>query len=258
MQGVGGLGLGSAEPGANTLVIGAEDDWPPYSHSVAGLAEPQGLAPRLVRLAFETQGVSVRYRSLPFARCLLEARLGKVAGCFNVTRTEANANDFHWHATPMFEEELAIFGRAAARRSSSDALLGLGDLVGRSVGITVGYTYPPAFMNDPRIVRRQATSDLSLLRMLAAGHVDFVLINTLPAAYRLAAEPALQGKVIRVGVIRQDGFWLAFSKAHPDSESLAQTFERGLQALRKDGRHERMLSDWRRQWRPLVQLEALP
>jgi len=66
------LGASSAMPRAETITIGAEDDWPPYSYRVAGQAEPQGLTPRLVRQAFASQGVSVRFRVLPFARCMME------------------------------------------------------------------------------------------------------------------------------------------------------------------------------------------
>lgn len=236
------LGASSAMPRAETITIGAEDDWPPYSYRVAGQTEPQGLTPRLVRQAFASQGVSVRFRVVPFARCMMEAEKGTLVACFNVSRTAANQALYHWHPTPMFEEELAIFARRSPDTSPPMRQLGLDDLHGSSVGITVGYTYPTDFMRDPAIRRIEATSDRSLLRMLAAGRVDHALVNTLPAYHRVAHVPELQGRVARVGSLRVDGFWLSFSKAHADGARLAGVFEQGLQSLRRSGEHARLLA----------------
>ena len=245
------LGAGMASPRAEeTITIGAEDDWPPYSHRVAGQDEPQGLTPRLVRQAFASQGVSVRFRMLPFARCMLEAERGTVVACFNASRTAANEALYHWHPTPMFEEELAIFARRSRGAAAPMRELGQDDLRGSRVGITVGYTYPTSFMTDTRIQRKQANSDGNLLHMLAAGRVDYIVANTLPTWFRLRAEPGLQAQVQRVGRIGIDGFWLGFTRARPEGERLAQAFERGLQSLRRSGEHQRMLAELRRQWEP--------
>lgn len=252
------LGAGAVPLRAETITIGAEDDWPPYSYRVAGQDEPQGLTPRLVRQAFASQGVSVRFRILPFARCMLEAEKGHVVACFNATRTAANQALYHWHPTPMFEEELAIFARRSPDTSPPMRQLVQDDLLGSSVGITLGYTYPTTFMTDPRIQRKQATSDGNLLHMLAVGRVDYILVNTLPAWYRLQVDPGLQGRVQRVGRIRVDGFWLGFTRAKPEGERLAQVFEQGLQAMRRSGEHQRMLADLRRQWEPSPAAKGQP
>jgi len=231
---------------AETVTVGAEDDWAPYSYAMAGQVEPQGLAPRLVRAAFQTQGVHVRFKVLPFSRCLHDAEIGRLVGCFDTTRTEGNSDSFHWHPTPLFREELGIFGRsdAPARELTS------ADLVGHSVGITVGYTYPTEFMHHPGIRRHVAVSDANLLRMLAGGRVDYILINTLPAHHHLQHMPELQGKVKRVGALYMDSFWLSFSKVHPDGLRLSMVFEKGLQALKASGQYQRMLADIQQAPRP--------
>lgn len=243
---------------AETITVGAEDDWPPYTHRVAGQDEPQGLTPTLVRRAFASQGVNVRFRTMPFARCMHEAAKGSVVACFNATRTAENASRYHWHPTPLFEEELSIFARRNPSGAAPTRELTMADLRGTSVGITVGYTYPTELMSDPRIDRKLANSDEHLLHMLAAGRVDHILLNTVPAWYRLRAEPALQGRVERVGRIRIDGFWLAFTRARPDGERLAQVFERGLQHMRRTGEHQRALSAVRRQWAPPESVRQAP
>ena len=77
------------------------------------------------------------------------------------------------------------------------------------MGYTNGYTYPTEFMRDPAIQRSGATSDKLLLRMLLSRRVDYILLNTMPGMLRIQGDPALQGKVRRLGRISQDGFWIA-------------------------------------------------
>lgn len=236
---------------AETVLLAAEDDWAPYSHVVPGQSEPQGLSPRLVREAFRTQGIHVRFTALPFGRCLQEARRGRVVGCFNVTRTRENAEQFLWHPTPLFQEELAIFSRVTPGQPAPPPMQ-LRDLKGRRVGLTVGYTYPSEVMLDPDIQRQELSSDANLLRMLAAGRLDVALLNTLPAYHRMRQDTSLQGSVARVGRVSTDGFWVGFSRAHPDGVRLVAAFERGLQVLLASGEHARMLSEFRRQWQPVL------
>ncbi|QPF72826.1 transporter substrate-binding domain-containing protein [Roseateles sp. DAIF2] len=223
-------------------LIAVEDDWPPYAWQGPD-GEPKGFAVRLVRAAFAAQGVAVRLQAMPFARCMRDAKEGRAAGCFNATITAENRPQYHWHEPPMFEEELAIFGPA----DFSGGELGLADLRGRSVGYTNGYTYPTEFMRDPLIRRHGATSDKLLLRMLVNQRVDFILLNTMPGLLRLQGEPALQGKVRRLGKISQDGFWVAFSKAHPEGRQLAEQFGRGLAELRRNGGYQQLQGEFRRE-----------
>lgn len=241
---VASLGAARSSAAADALVLGAEDDWAPYAYRGPKADAPQGLAPRIVREALATQGLQVRFVTLPFARCMHLAEHGEIDGCFNATIVDHNRALYHWHATPMFEEELAIFGRADARPSHE---LGLEDLVGKRVGFTVGYTYPTSFRMHPGIERISVKSDAVLLEMLAARRVDYILINTAPAMLRLRGEPRFEGRLLRVGRISMDGFWLAFSRKPSDGEERARRFEQGLAALRASGRHQQLLDELRRE-----------
>ncbi|KAB2970686.1 transporter substrate-binding domain-containing protein [Zoogloea sp.] len=225
-----------------TIVIAAEDDWPPYSSIKADRSGPEGFTPELVRAVFKLKGVDVRFLTVPFARCLHYAETGRTVGCFNATIVEGNRNTFHWHPTPMFSEELAIF----ARSDQPGDHLTLKDLEGQTVSVTIGYTYPTELMQNQAITRFAATSDAQQLRMLATGRVRFALVNTMPGYLRIHAEPSLQGRIRQVGRVSVDGFWVAFSKAHPDGKRMAGIFEDGLQQLKASGRYDEMLEAFRR------------
>lgn len=224
-----------------TVVIAAEDDWPPYSSSDADRTDPEGLSPDLVRAAFDTQGVDVRFLTVPFARCLHYAEIGRAVGCFNATIVPGNRNAYYWHPTPMFTEELAIFARSDQR----DDKLSLKDLEGQTVSVTIGYTYPTELMNNPKITKFPVNSDQQQLRMLASGRVRFAVVNTTPGHLRINADPALKGKIRQVGRISVDGFWIAFSRRHPDGRRMAETFETGLLALKASGRYDSMMRSFR-------------
>jgi len=221
---------------SSEVVIAAEDDWPPYSSVGPSNAAPTGFAVNLVREAFATQSIRVRFITVPFARCMFLAKIGKVAGCFDATILDENRDVYYWHATPMFQEQLAIFARA----NPTQANVTLADLAGKRVGYTIEYTYPDSFSLDPRILKFGAKSDRVLLEMLLAGHLDYIIINTTPAYVQMKKMGKSASLFAKVGVIAEDGFWVAFTRANPTGAELAVTFDRGLQALHQSGRYRQL------------------
>ena len=75
-----------------------------------------------------------------------------------------NKADYHWHPSPMFHEELAVFSRAGGGEKG----IGLRQLEGKRVGYTLGYTYPAEFRQNDKILKFSAKSDHMLLDMLLA------------------------------------------------------------------------------------------
>lgn len=225
-----------------SVTIAAEDDWPPYSSIKADKSGPEGFAPELVRAAFDTQGMDVRFLTVPFARCLRYAETGRAVGCFDATVVEENKDTYYWHTTPMFSEELAIFARSDVTRDN----LTMKDLQGQTISTTIGYTYPTELMQDAQIKKFPVDSDLQQLRMVASGNVRYAIVNTMPGYLRINSDPALKGKVRRVGRISLDGFWIAFSKRHADGKRMSEVFEKGLQALKTSGRYDEMLTVFRK------------
>lgn len=239
-------GLWTSAMATEVVTVAAEDDWAPYSSMRADRSGPEGLAPALVKAAFKTQDVEVQFQVVPFSRCLHYAEKGSVVGCFDTTRTEANKDQFYWHPTPLFREELGIFGRVDAPSRE----LTQKDLEGQTVGVTIGYTYPTDFMQNPRITKLSATSDGNLVKMLVARRVNYILLNTMPGYYRIKYEPALKGQIKRVGAIRLDSFWVSFSRAHPDGKRMSEVFERGLQAIKANGEYDRMMQAFKLELQP--------
>ncbi|WP_035851545.1 substrate-binding periplasmic protein [Deefgea rivuli] len=225
---------------AETIVINAEDDWAPFSSISANKQGAEGLSVDLVRAAFATQGIEVRFMPVPFARCLYEAEHGQVVACFNASRTEENKDKFLWPSQPLFTEGLSIL----ALNESKLKNLSPKDLEGHIVGITNGYTYPTSFMNNKKIIKDVSRTDAVQLKKILAKRIEYGVVNTTPATLMINANPATRGKIKIVGTVELSLLYLNFSKKHPDGQRLLGIFEKGLKTIQSNGTYARIQHDF--------------
>lgn len=216
---------------AEPVLVGVEDDCAPFAW-VGEDGQPRGYAVDVVRQAFSEMKVPMKLVVLPFERCMREARQGRVAACFNSMFNEDAAKEFHLHEVPLFHEPLGVLALASTPRAEVDPQA----LQGRTVGYVQSYQYPEWFMNSTTITRVPARSDKALLLMLARQRVDFALYGPTMAAWYLQTTPELQGVKLRmVGQLSNDGFGVAFSRRHPQGESLRRGFDQALAKLQARG-----------------------
>ena len=70
---------------AESLRIGAEDDWYPYTALKDG--KVQGMSVDIVKAAFAATDTQVELVPYPYARCMQMARNGELVACFNTAPT---------------------------------------------------------------------------------------------------------------------------------------------------------------------------
>ncbi|HEY9104696.1 substrate-binding periplasmic protein [Chitinimonas sp.] len=236
------LGVLAAPPAiSRTVIIGAEDDWYPYSGVVNG--QVQGLTIDLVRAAFEAAGLSVRYEVMPYARCMALVKAGALVGCFDTLRNAALEPDYLWHEQPMFHVQYQIYATAA----SSENGLRPRDLAGRQVAVTHGYEYGPEFDDDNRMLRVYTPRDENNFRMLIANRVQYTVAmaaNTRALVQRHPEEFA--GKFKIVGQVAPAGVYTVFSRRHPAAAGYMQRFDEGMAQIRKNGRYQAIEEEWTR------------
>lgn len=219
---------------ADVVKIAVEDDWAPYAYVDTNTGEPRGFSVDLVKALFKKMDKELELVVVPFSRCLFYAETGQTHGCFNATIISGNQDTYHWHTTPMFHEDLAIFGHI----SSDETDLGPNDLVGKSVGYTLGYTYPTEVMENGEITLFGVNSDDQLLEMLALQHIDLIMINEMPGYLRASELANVSGQVKKVGTVSSDGFWLAFSKSIEGNLELVNEFEQALVEFKESGEYQ--------------------
>jgi polar amino acid transport system substrate-binding protein len=221
--------------------IGAEDDWSPYSSSVNG--HPVGFAVDLVRAAWTAAGVDVELVPLPYARCMKEVDRGALAGCFDTLRDPMLEAKYRWHQLPLFRARIGIYGRTANGPASAD--LSIANLRGKRIGTTHGYDYGAAFDGDSSLLRDVAPSDLSSLRKLVAGRVDYALVFDRVATAIARANPELGKNFSLQGILVEPSLYISFSRGFPDIDRLVSLFDQGLAKVRKSGEYAAIEARWR-------------
>ena len=219
--------------------IGAEDDWAPFSSAKDG--ELQGLAVELVQAIFAEAGIAIELVPLPYARCMDEAKRGRLAGCFDTLPDASLRKDYLFHAKPLFTDAPWILARA----DSPAEHLTVQGLTGKRVIVTHGYTYGDAFESNAAIQRVSAPYDINALRMLVAERGEFAVVYRRVTQQLLrAAAQDLQGKFKPVGQLDDAALYLSFSRLYPDVQSLVHRFDEAHARLRKNGVLQKIEKRW--------------
>jgi len=118
------------------------------------------------------------------------------------------------------------------------------DLVGKTVGAHLGYSYPvlAPYFDAKRIVREDARTELAMLRMLQAGRTDVLVMNEAVAQWLIKTEK-LQGQFIAADT-ELDGYDYRFMFGHQWSDFVPK-FNQELARMKKDGRLARILNKYR-------------
>lgn len=238
----------TAPAAAETVTVGAEDDWYPYSGVVKsagpdggkGSAEVQGITIDVVRAAFEAVGITVRYDVMPYARCMALTRTSTLLGCFNTLRHPGIENDYLWHDPPMFKVQYKIYARA----DSTEQNIRPKDLEGRRVAVTHAYEYGAEFDTNDRIVRVFSPRDESNFRMVLRGRADYTVALDINTRMLVKRRPDLAGKFRIVGAVAESGVYMVFSRHHPDSKRLMARFEEGLKIIIRSSKVQAIEDAW--------------
>lgn len=232
------LVLGLPVHASEVVTLGAEDAWYPYSGVVDGQA--RGFTVDLVEAAFDAVGVKAKFVPLPYARCNLEVRRGNLLGCFNTARSAIVEGDFLWHKKPMFFAKVQIYSRIGAQRN-----LSISDLIGKRVAVTNGYEYGDVFDSSTQLIKDRSPNDMSSLRKLALGRVDYAMVYDRVGSMLLKQHAGeLAGKVGPAGDLEKLALYIAFSKTFPESKRFIDLFDRGFDIISQNGR----LRDIEKRW----------
>lgn len=236
------LPAGAAMAQQRTVVIGAEDDWYPYSAEQHGRA--QGITVELVMAAFAAVGVEARFDLLPYARCMAQTKTGSLVACFNTTRTVHIEGDYLWPARPMFEERFLIWARANAPAPRAGGLQ-VRDLEGQAVAVTRGYEYGSEFDGNGRIQRVVTGHDENNFRLLLRGRARYTLAPDINTRLLFKRHPELAGQFKVVGQLNAFGIYTAFSRRHPQSAAMLAAFDEGMKVIQANGVARAIQERWR-------------
>ncbi|TBU97004.1 substrate-binding periplasmic protein [Phytopseudomonas dryadis] len=229
---------------AETLRIGAEDDWYPYTAYRHG--EIQGMSVDIVKAAFAASGTAIELVPYPYARCMQLTHEGQLAACFNTSPDRRIDSEFLLPEESLFSDDILLW----ANREGAQPDEHLQRLANRRVAVTIGYEYGPVFDNNRQVLRIPVRRDLSGFLMLQRGRVDFV------AAYRGTAQalfqenPQLAGQFVPVAVLHRPQLYLSLSRRHPHARELLERFDSGMRTIRGNGHYRQILEHWHHDTEP--------
>ncbi len=223
------------------VVIGAENDWYPYSGEREGRA--QGMTVDIVTAAYAVVGIEVQFDLLPYARCMAQTRSGVVLACFNTTRTALIENDYLWPAKPMFNERFLIYARTDDAHSG--APLKVKDLEGEKVAVTRGYEYGSEFDANPRVQRVVTSHDENNFELLLRGRARYTLAPDANTRLLLQRRPEMAGRFKVVGALSYFGIYTTFSRTHPDARQALAAFDEGMKLIQANGTFRAIQERWK-------------
>lgn len=234
-----GLAAGALAGRAETLRL-ATGELPPYATEGRG---DQGMALRIVREAFRSQGHDVVYTFLPWGRALEETRAGKWDGTAYWGRKPEHEKSFLLSDNVLTEQWVVLHRATLAVDWKQPE-----DLLPYAFGAIKTYTYTPEFhalFASGRLRVDWTPDDIALLHKLAAGRVDAVLLDRNVACYLIDQHlTGAQARTIRAHprlITENFTTHLMLPKALPQSAARLEAMNKGLAALRASGEYRRLL-----------------
>lgn len=224
---------------AETVTIGAEDDWAPYSSKVG--KEAKGFAVDIVREAFKAAGVDVNFTPMLYARCMAVTKEGGMVGCFDAARNSALENNYLWHAKPLFNGKINIYSTA----DSTESNLSTKDLVGKNVAVTRDYEYGEEFDSNTNVKRSVADKDEQGFQKLMNKRVPYMVAYEKVANALFVSNKDFTNKFKSVGLLSDPGLYIAFSKKHPDAAKFLAKFNQGFDIIQKNGKYKEIEAQWK-------------
>jgi polar amino acid transport system substrate-binding protein len=241
----------------------AAGDWAPFLKK-KGLAH-QGVGAHIVTSAFDKVGVKVKFKFMPWAKGMTEAKKGKkVDGAILWLKKTEREAIFEYSKRVMAETNVFFHLKSKPFKcvSTSNGLLGddcMKDIAGKKlkVGGILKFSYSDAFdkavgkagdHDDTskaiiKSFKRERKSILNFKKLLK-GKIDIYPQEINVGYYELNNE--LKGKASKVThfkvPLQENPSYLIMPKKNSYSKGLVEKFNKGLQALKDSGEYSKMLA----------------
>lgn len=166
-------------------------------------------------------GYTVKFQVVPWQRALLMAKSGDVDAVIGIGRGLLNDRESYlaYPPEPLSASRLVLF----YRKEDGFRYQGLPSLVGKTIGTTAGYSYPPDFSHAPYLTLEPAPTVSINLNKLKARRVDLIVADMAMGTH--LAESMNLGNLLAFDPtpIARTKLYLAFSRSR-GLDTLAEAF----------------------------------
>lgn len=223
---------------AEPLIIGMDNSYPPYMQGNSNIAE--GLYPDLIQAVFKRMGMDVNVKALPWKRAVSGIDKGEI-GLGGLYKNDERLKKYDF-SDAIYEETLVIyFNKQKPFRFES-----LKDLDGHVIGINSGWSYGGDFDKaraDGKFKVKELKTNTQNLKMLAAGRVDAVIIDSLSSDL-IVRENKLGQTVDKLPTsVTVNGAFIAFHK-NARMQPLLKRFNETLSEMKTDGGYQNIIENF--------------
>jgi polar amino acid transport system substrate-binding protein len=223
---------------ARTVCLVA-DPYPPYQFEEEG--QVRGIDQDTIGEALEARGLHASTTLLPWNQCLQWMQEGRAEAIFQIAPNPEREKQFLFSALLRVERTVLLQRRAGPLLFRDPARL-REELHGRTLGVLTGYSYGADIDALPASIKMELASQEALLKALAEGRVDAILMDPVVADF-LAKKLGLQPMERIEGYELRRPLHVAFRQGE---EELACLFNAGLEEIRKWGRDRRIFQRYGR------------
>lgn len=228
----------------DTVTLVCEDDFAPYGYK-SQQNEAAGFATEVIVAAYKAVGVDVKFKIMPYARCMDLVLEGVEVGCYDTNNDEKSLKNYIFPDEPLFIGEMVLWAR-----NDFDGEMDLERLIssGEVVGVTHGYNYDApgvSFDYNDQIKKDSAPTVTMTLLKLLANRYNFAAVEKKVALLAIAKnKEELEGKVKIVGEISHPGLYISFSKKHADGQKYSDLFSQGIRIIKQTGQYNYLEKKW--------------
>ena len=228
-------------PAQPTVEIYVENAADPFSRP-----DGTGYANDVVREAFQSVGVQVKFNVVPYARCKYMALKGEALACVSMSWDPSFEGRIKFADTPLIMVTPVYYENTAHPLTArSEAELGKGIVV----GTIRGYEYPETAMKAKArgVVFEENTSEQANLEKLALGRLDAVMVMSNPLTgvdhWAKDANVAGQVRVAFTSASSENGYF-AVSTIHPGGLLALHQYNEGIKIITANGRLAQIKARW--------------
>jgi len=206
-------------------------DFPPFEYTENGSST--GINTEIIEEACNRLDVTPVFIKLPWKRALEYAKKGSADVVFSLFKNDERIKYYNFTEENINKVRMVLI----TNRESNIKINSMEDMNGKRVGVYLGSSYGEKFDASDQIEKDPATTNESLLRMLAAKRTDFAIIDERVAKYwckKIGMENRF--KVLSYIVTEKNTF-IAFSKAKNkmNGKNLADRFSAVLKEMKAEG-----------------------
>lgn len=205
-----------------------------------------GYANDVVRAAFQSVGVPVKFAVVPYARCKYKVLRGEAVACVSMSWDPSFEGRIKFADTPLITVTPVYYENPARPLAArSEAELGKGVVA----GTIRGYEYPESVMKAKArgVVFEENSSEQANLQKLALGRLDAALVMSNPLTgvshWAREADVAHLVRVAFRSADSEDGYF-AVSTIHPGGLTALRLYNDGIKIITANGRLGEIKAKW--------------